>query len=99
VADIADTHLTAWVEKKWYQRQHGFEMSDVTTELIQGRHPKKPRDLTIEMMSQHQQNGWKHKAEWFVKLLTYGARFPTEIYTRRVPLSCSPLLRLKRCHA
>jgi hypothetical protein len=26
----------------------------------------------------------------------YGARFPTEIYTRGVPLSFTPLLRLKR---
>jgi hypothetical protein len=29
----------------------------------------------------------------------HGARFATEIYTRGVPLSFTPLIRLKRCHA
>jgi hypothetical protein len=29
----------------------------------------------------------------------YGVRFETGFYTRWVPLSFTPLLRLKRCHA
>jgi hypothetical protein len=32
-------------------------------------------------------------------LAYYGPRFPTNIYTRGVPLSFTPLLRLKRCYA
>jgi hypothetical protein len=44
---------------------------------------------------------WKGKLALVQRLAngSCGARFPTEIYTRGVPLSFTPLLRLKRCHA
>lgn len=71
VADIADNHLTAWVDKKWLQKQQGFEMSPATIELICGRSKTKPRDLTIDQLTMHQQNLWEQKAEWFLKLLTH----------------------------
>ena len=70
VADIANTHLSAWVEKKWMQKQQGFDMTESTLKLITGRNKSKPRDLQIENLGIHQQNGWQHKSEWFMKLLT-----------------------------
>jgi hypothetical protein len=41
----------------------------------------------------------KSRSVQFDSAARYGARFSTEIYTRGVPLSFTPLLRLKRCHA
>jgi hypothetical protein len=59
----------------------------------------KQRAQNRAMMEAGDLNDWLNAVDIADRLHMHGARFWTEIYTQGVPMSFTPLLRLKHCRA